>query len=170
MASTHKEKHPKQYIILSRRHFESWKCCHIALGINGDEANVMLLQFRLRHPFSEVRLYLCETNTVPKHHKSNDERKPRWITHPAKKMQSTAWLLEDNEATAVCNVCGAVGPTITKDENGNAKLREEGWFKEESIPPFGASFFFRSRPPEFILRCPSCEEQVTSENTRKDWF
>ena len=167
MARKKKAGQQERYLILVGHNCGQWEAFHVGRGTSTGKITNMLTDLKKQYPGFEVRLYLCETGIVLK--PTEKGHQPRWITHPAKKMVSSACVLEENEVTAICNMCGAVGPTVTKDAEGNEKLAQEGWHKETGegdVDIFSMSML----RPRYTLRCPSCDEQVARKNTKEDWF
>ncbi len=140
-------------------------------GITDEQIEEAIADFQKEFPAYKILLYKVQLQDY-KPQKDKSTHQPRWITHPVKNpMKSTAQWLKDDEVTAVCNMCGCLGPTISKNSDGNSVLAKAGWVKEEEEDRGSWLFgLVGSVNPKYILRCPSCDEQVANKDTREDWF
>lgn len=166
-----KEKKSRKYLLLVGCGLAGpWEAFHMGLQATDDEILEHIKELQETYPDLEVRLYLCETGIkLSPSPKKKAYQRIKKLKHIVK--SSAEWIRKD-ERTAVCNICGAVGPIVPMNEKGNSLLATLGWFKDSSEPNTVSMMrlFGGKDVPQFTLRCPECNEIEANKNTRKDWF
>lgn len=168
MARKKKKEDPKQYLLMVGNDGYPWEAYHMNEGISDENVSKAREDLQEQFPNHEVRLYLCKMVTVSKS-KISPYQRIKKLKHIVK---SSAEWIKDNHRTAICNVCGAMGPEIPMNSDGNSILYKAGWFKgeQDDAPMNVISSLFGRCKPEFTLRCPSCDEQAANKDHREDWF
>lgn len=161
---------PKQYILMAGNDGYPWEAYHLRKGMSNSYMAEARLSLQEHFPNHEVRLYLCQI--VPaKPLRAKPYKRIKKLKHVVK--TSAEWIKEGYR-TAVCNMCGTIGPEVPMNGDGNHILQEAGWHKEGDSGNSGifATLFpiFAGGQPAFTLRCPSCDEQIANKDTREDWF
>lgn len=167
MTRKKKSKTPEQYVFLMGNDGGPWEAVHAVFGLNTEDRKKARRILQDQYPDQEVRLYLYTvvTEALPK---TKPYKRIKKLKHVVK---SSAEWIKDGERTAVCNVCGTIGPSVPMNNDGNKILAAEGWHKEDNVGGSPALWgFFGPSVPAHTLRCPSCDEQVANKDTREDWF
>lgn len=169
MSRKKKDKTPKRYLLITEGYDFVSKAYHLHACISNKAIAQAIADLKEQEPRCKVLLYeykivpmLVDTPTVKPYNRIKK------LKHVVK--SSSEWIKE-GERTAICNLCGAVGPTVPMNGDGNRMLTAAGWFKEDSnVASQDIWGFFGGANPVFTLRCPSCDEQAANKDTREDWF
>ena len=166
-----KAKKERQLLLMVGLDGYPWEAFHL----NKDMSDEHVLEARknLQEQFPNHEVRLCEyhiiTMDTPKVEPYKRIKKLKHI------VKSSAEWIKEGERTAICGECGAVGPSVPMTGEGNRILHKAGWYKS-SVEAKEDGFFsrmmgpFGGNNPSFILRCPSCDEQIANKDTREDWF
>lgn len=163
-------KKPRRYLLLLGGDVGPWNAYHMEPNATDMQIVQHIKDLQGHFPHLEVRLYLCEVDIKLNPSKEKPYKRIKKLKHIVK---SSAEWIKEGERTAICSVCGGVGPSVSMNNAGNIALEKAGWYKEKTEQLGGSlynMFGGGRREPEYVLRCPACDEQHANENIREDWF
>ncbi len=158
---------PRKYLVLVGGDVGPWEAFHMGPKNTDNEIIKHMEELKELYPDLEVRLYLCETGIELSSTKEKPYKRIKKLKHVVK--SSAEWIKEGHR-TAICNLCGEVGPTVPMTQEGNRILAKAGWFKEEGEAAFSMMSFFGGGSSSYKLFCPRCDETESQKDVKEDWF